>query len=260
MIDYSEGSGKQYHIGVGKEDIGHYVFLPGDPKRVAKIASYFDDAKLVGDSREFVTYTGYLNGVKVSCTSTGIGGPSASIAMEELVACGAHTFIRVGTCGGMDLDVCGGDLVIAQGAIRFEGTSKEYVPIEYPAIADIHVINALMNAAEKSKTNYHVGVVQCKDAFYGQHRPETLPNSVELLAKWDAWVKAGCKASEMESAALFIVASYLHVRCGSIFLAVANQQRALAGLSNEQHHDVTLAIEVAIDAMRQLIEKDKSNA
>lgn len=260
MIDYSEGSGKQYHIGVGKEDIGHYVFLPGDPKRVAKIASYFDDAKLVGDSREFVTYTGYLNGVKVSCTSTGIGGPSASIAMEELVACGAHTFIRVGTCGGMDLDVCGGDLVIAQGAIRFEGTSKEYVPIEYPAIADIRVINALMNAAEKSKTNYHVGVVQCKDAFYGQHRPETLPNSAELLAKWDAWVKAGCKASEMESAAIFIVASYLHVRCGSIFLAVANQQRALAGLSNEQHHDVTPAIEVAIDAMRQLIEKDKSNA
>lgn len=260
MIDYAEGSGKQYHIGVGKEDIGQYVFLPGDPKRVAKIAGYFDDAKLVGDSREFVTYTGYLNGVKVSCTSTGIGGASASIAMEELVACGAHTFIRVGTCGGMDIDVCGGDMVIAQGAVRFEGTSKEYVPIEYPAVADITIINALMNAAEKANARYHVGVVQCKDAFYGQHRPETLPNKAELLNKWDAWVMAGCKASEMESAALFIVASYLHVRCGSIFLAVANQQRALAGLSNVQHHDVEPTIRVAIEAMRSIIEKDQSNA
>ena len=122
MIDYTEGSGKQYHIGVGPEDIGHYVILPGDPKRCAKIAEHFENAKLVGDSREFVTYTGYLNGVKVSVTSTGIGGPSASIALEELVANGAHTFIRVGTCGGMDLDVMGGDVVIAQAAVRFEGT------------------------------------------------------------------------------------------------------------------------------------------
>lgn len=257
MIDYTEGSGKQYHIGVGPDDIGKYVILPGDPKRCAKIAAHFENAKLVGDSREYVTYTGYLNGVKVSVTSTGIGGPSASIAMEELVACGAHTFIRVGTCGGMDPKIMGGDIVIAQAAVRAEGTSKEYAPIEYPAVATFEVIEALKNASDKLNHTSHVGVVQCKDAFYGQHRPETLPNHVELLNKWDAWCRMGCLASEMESAALFIVASYLHVRVGSCFLVVANQERAKLGLENKQVHDTEGAIKVAIEALKNLIEKDK---
>ena len=257
MIDYTEGSGKQYHIGVGPDDIGKYVILPGDPKRCAKIAAHFENAKLVGDSREYVTYTGYLNGVKVSVTSTGIGGPSASIAMEELVACGAHTFIRVGTCGGMDPKIMGGDIVIAQAAVREEGTSKEYAPIEYPAVATFEVIEALKNASDKLNHTSHVGVVQCKDAFYGQHRPETLPNHAELLNKWDAWCRMGCLASEMESAALFIVASYLHVRVGSCFLVVANQERAKLGLENKQVHDTEGAIKVAIEALKDLIEKDK---
>lgn len=257
MIDYTEGSGKQYHIGVGPDDIGKYVILPGDPKRCAKIAAHFENAKLVGDSREYVTYTGYLNGAKVSVTSTGIGGPSASIAMEELVACGAHTFIRVGTCGGMDPKIMGGDIVIAQAAVRAEGTSKEYAPIEYPAVATFEVIEALKNASDKLNHTSHVGVVQCKDAFYGQHRPETLPNHVELLNKWDAWCRMGCLASEMESAALFIVASYLHVRVGSCFLVVANQERAKLGLENKQVHDTEGAIKVAIEALKDLIEKDK---
>lgn len=257
MIDYTEGSGKQYHIGVGPDDIGKYVILPGDPKRCAKIAAHFENAKLVGDSREYVTYTGYLNGVKVSVTSTGIGGPSASIAMEELVACGAHTFIRVGTCGGMNPKIMGGDIVIAQAAVRAEGTSKEYAPIEYPAVATFEVIEALKNASDKLNHTSHVGVVQCKDAFYGQHRPETLPNHAELLNKWDAWCRMGCLASEMESAALFIVASYLHVRVGSCFLVVANQERAKLGLENKQVHDTEGAIKVAIEALKDLIEKDK---
>ena len=257
MIDYTEGSNKEYHIGVGKGDVGEYVILPGDPKRCALIAKYFDEPVLVGDSREFVTYTGYLDGVKVSVTSTGIGGPSASIAMEELVKCGARTFIRVGTCGGMDINVKGGDLVIASGAIRFEGTSKEYAPIEFPAVADIEIVNALIKASKKMQFNYHVGVVQCKDSFYGQHRPETLPNSAELINKWDAWVKLGTKASEMESAALFVVASYLGVRCGSILLAVANQERAKLGLENRQCHDTDSAIKTAIEAIRILIKDEK---
>ena len=256
MIDYTEGSGKEYHIGVGKGDVGEYVILPGDPKRCEKIASYFDNPVLVGDSREYVTYTGYLDGVKVSVTSTGIGGPSASIAMEELVKCGAHTFVRVGTCGGMQLDIKGGDIVIATGAIRFEGTSKEYAPIEFPAIADLKVTNALIDAANRLEIRNHYGVVQCKDSFYGQHRPETLPNGSELLRLWDAWVKLDCKASEMESAALFIVAQYLHVRCGSCFLVVANQERAKAGLENKQVHDTDLAIKVAVEAIRSLIRDD----
>ena len=151
--------GLQYHIGLKEGDVGEYVILPGDPKRCEKIAKYFDDAKLVADRREFTTYTGYLNGVKVSVTSTGIGGPSASIAMEELVKVGAKYFIRVGTCGGMDLDVKSGDLVIATGAIRMEGTSKEYAPIEFPAVANYDIVTALINSAKKLDLPYHVGVV-----------------------------------------------------------------------------------------------------
>ena len=258
MIDYTEGSGKEYHIGVGKGDVGEYVILPGDPKRTSKIAAYFDNPVLVGDSREFMPYTGTLDGVKVSVTSTGIGGPSASIAMEELVKCGAHTFIRVGTCGGMDLEVKGGDIVIATGAIRFEGTSEEYAPIEFPAVANLDVTNALVKAGKDMGVAYHVGIVQCKDAFYGQHRPETLPNHAELLNKWDAWLRLHTKASEMESAALFIVAQYLNVRCGSVFLAVANQERAKAGLENIQVHDTDKAIRVAIAAIRNLIADEKN--
>ena len=257
MIDYAEGSGKQYHIGVGSENVGEYVILPGDPGRVPKIAAYFDNAVKVGESREFVTYTGYLNGTKVSCTSTGVGGPSASIAMEELVVCGAKTFIRVGTCGGMQLDIKSGDTIVASGAIRAEGTSKEYAPIEFPAVANVKVANALQDACEKLGVPYHVGVVQCKDSFYGQHRPESLPNHDELERKWDAWLRLDCKASEMESAALFIVAQYLHVRCGSCFLVVANQERAKAGLDNPQVHDTDTAIRVAIEALKQLIDEDK---
>ena len=250
MIDYAEGSGKQYHIGVGKGEVGRYVFLPGDPKRCEKIAKYFDQPVKVVDSREFVTYTGYLNGVKVSVTSTGVGGPSASIAMEELVACGADTFIRVGTCGGMDMNVQSGDLVIATGAIRMEGTSKEYAPIEYPAVADLDMVNALVEGAKRVNASYHTGVVECKDAFYGQHRPETLPNGQDLLRKWNAWLGMGCKASEMESAALFIVAGYLHVRCGTTLLVVANQEREKQGLPNPQLHDTDLAIRSAIEAVK----------
>lgn len=151
MKNYSENEGKQYHTQVGAEDVGRYVILPGDPKRCEKIAEYFDNPQFIADSREYVTYTGTLDGVKVSVTSTGIGGPSASIAMEELYRCGADTFIRIGTCGGMQPEVKSGDVVIATGAIRMEGTSKEYAPIEFPAVANLDVINALVMSAETKK-------------------------------------------------------------------------------------------------------------
>ena len=163
MVDYTEGSGKQYHTQVGIGDVGRYVILPGDPKRCEKIAKHFDNARLIADSREYVTYTGTLEGVPVSVTSTGIGGPSAAIAIEELSKVGADTFIRVGTCGGMQTDVCGGVIVIASGAIRMEGTSREYAPIEYPAVRDVRVLNALLTSAKKQNIRYHAGVVQCKD-------------------------------------------------------------------------------------------------
>lgn len=252
MVDYTEGSGKQYHLQIGPGDVGEYVILPGDPKRCAKIAAYLENAELIADSREYVTYTGLLDGVKVSVTSTGIGGPSASIAMEELYRCGAKTFIRVGTCGGMQLDVLGGDLVIATGAIRMEGTSKEYAPIEFPAVADLDVTNALREAAGRLGFRHHTGVVECKDSFYGQHEPEKKPVAYELLNKWDAWIACGALASEMESAAMFIVGSVLKVRVGTVLLTVANQERAKAGLSNDQVHDTDEAIRCAIEAIRIL--------
>lgn len=250
-MKYSE-DGSQYHIGLNKGDVGKYVILPGDPKRCKKIAQYFDDPKLVADNREYVTYTGYLNGEKVSVTSTGIGGPSAAIAMEELVNVGAEVFIRVGTCGGMQLDVKGGDLVIATGAIRMEGTSKEYAPIEFPAVANLDVVNALVKASENLGYTHHTGVVQCKDSFYGQHSPEIKPVSYELINKWEAWKRLGCLASEMESAALFIVASYLGVKVGSIFLTVANQEREKQNLENPVVHDTEKAIKTAIEAIKIL--------
>ena len=259
MIDYAEGSGKQYHTGVGPDDIGKYIILPGDPKRCKKIAEHFDNAKLIADVREFTTYTGTLEGVKVSVTSTGIGGPSAAIAIEELSKCGAHTFLRTGTCGGMQEKVLSGDIVIATGAVRMEGTSREFAPIEYPAIADIDCINAMISAAKEKNIRYHAGVVQCKDSFFGQHEPEVMPVSYELENKWQAWCRMGCLASEMESAALFIAGSFLRVRVGSCFLVVANQERAKKGLENPQVHDTELAITVAVEGMRRLIKEDLRN-
>jgi len=257
MQNYSGEEGLQYHVQLRPGDVGRYVILPGDPKRCEKIAKHFDNPVLVADSREYVTYTGYLDGEKVSVTSTGIGGPSASIAMEELAKCGADTFVRIGTCGGIDLDVIGGDVVIATGAIRMEGTSKEYAPIEFPAVANLDVVNALVASAKELGYRHHTGVVQCKDAFYGQHDPEIMPVSYELLNKWEAWKRLGTKASEMESAALFIVASFLGVRCGSCFLVMGNQERNALGMENPIIHDTESAITVAVEAIRKLIKQDK---
>lgn len=258
MVDYSNGKGIQYHTGLREQDIGRYVLLPGDPKRCQLIAKHFDDAKLVADSREYVTYTGTLLGERVSVTSTGIGGASAAIAIEELVRCKAHTFIRVGTCGGMQTEVQSGDVAIASGAIRMEGTSKEYAPMEYPAVSDFFVTTALLEAAKSIGVKSHVGVVQCKDSFFGQHEPERMPVSYELLNKWEAWKRMGALASEMESAALFIAGSYLRVRVGSCFLVVANQEREKLGLPNPQVHDTSLAIQTGVEAMKLLIQKDRA--
>jgi len=239
-------------------DVGRYVILPGDPKRCEIIAKHFDNPYLVADHREYVTYTGYLDGVKVSVTSTGIGGPSASIAMEELSNIGADTFVRLGTSGGMDINVMGGDLVVASGAIRMEGTSKEYAPIEFPAVANYQVMNALVKASQNLGKKYHVGIVECKDAFYGQHEPETKPVSYELINKWEAWLRLGTLASEMESAALFIVGAYRKVRVGAILSVVANQERRKLGLDDPMVHDTEDAIKTAVEAIRILIKEDSN--
>ena len=258
MSDYMNGTGIQYHLRIKKGDVGRYVILPGDPKRVPLIAKYLDDPVFVADNREYVTYTGYLLGEKVSVTSTGIGGPSASIAMEELYKCGADTFIRMGTCGGIALPVMGGDVVIATGAVRAEGTSREYAPIEYPAVADFDVTTALVQASRALGKRTQVGVVQCKDAFYGQHSPARMPVSYELLNLWEAWKRLGVKASEMESAALFVVADALKCRCGSCFHVVWNQEREAAGLDQKMSEDTTSAVQVGVEALKLLIQADRA--
>lgn len=255
-MKYSAVNGKEYHLQVGAEDVGKYVILPGDPKRCAKIANHLDEAKMAADNREFITYSGYLDGVKVSVTSTGIGGPSAAIAIEELAMAGADTFIRIGTCGGMQMDVQSGDLVIATGAVRMEGTSREYAPLEFPAVAHMDVANALVEAADMQQQVYHVGVVQSKDSFYGQHSPEKKPVSYELMDKWEAWKRLGCLASEMETAALFVAGASLGVRVGACLLVLANQEREKAGLDNPVVTDTDQLVQAVVQAVRNLIQKD----
>ena len=249
---------KQFHIHCVPGDVGRYCILPGDPGRVPAIAALFEDAHQVAYNREFNVWTGTLLGEKVTACSTGIGGPSASIAMEELHKCGADTFIRTGTCGGIDLNVQSGDVVVATGAIRFEHTSREYAPIEYPAVANFEVTTALVEASRALGKRTQVGVVQCKDAFYGQHSPAKMPVSYELLNKWEAWKRLGVLASEMESAALFVAANALGVRCGSCFHVVWNQERQRAGLDQTESHDTESAIQVGIEAIKLMIQQDQN--
>ena len=248
---------KQFHIACAQGDIGRYCILPGDPGRVPAIAALFDDAKQIAYNREFNVWTGTLLGEKVTACSTGIGGPSASIAMEELHKCGADTFIRTGTCGGIALDVQSGDVVVATGAIRYEHTSREYAPIEFPAVADFQVTNALVEATKKLGLPLHTGIVQCKDSFYGQHDPAASPVYYELQQKWESWKRLGVKASEMESAALFVVAAALGCRCGSCFHVVWNQEREAAGLDQKMSEDTSSSVKVSVEALKLLIEADR---
>ena len=248
---------KQFHIACAQGDIGRYCILPGDPGRVPAIAALFDDAKQIAYNREFNVWTGTLLGEKVSVCSTGIGGPSASIAMEELHKCGADTFIRTGTCGGIDLNVQSGDVVVATGAIRYEHTSREYAPIEFPAVADFQVTNALVEATKKLGFPLHTGIVQCKDSFYGQHDPAASPVYYELQQKWESWKRLGVLASEMESAALFVVAAALGCRCGSCFHVVWNQEREAAGLDQKMSEDTSSSVKVSVEALKLLIEADR---
>ena len=248
---------ESYHIKLQAGHGARYAILPGDPGRVEPIARHLDNPEFLCQNREYTIWRGYLSGEAVIVMSTGMGGPSTAIGVEELYRTGVDTFLRLGTCGGMQNDVIGGDLIVATGAIRMEGTTKEYVPIEFPAVADLSVANALVGAAENLGYRYHAGVVQCKDSFYGQHDPDRMPVGYELKEKWNAWIGAGCLASEMESAALFIVSSVLRARAGAIFTAVWNQERAKLGLDNPEVHDNEKAIETVVEALKILIERDK---
>lgn len=255
---------KQFHLQVTKEQVGKYVILPGDPGRVPQIAACLDKAFPVAYNREYNSYTGFLHGEKVSVVSTGIGGPSAAIAVEELVRCGAHTFIRVGTSGGIDRKVVGGDLLIALAAVRGEGASREYLPPDYPAVADFSVLEALASsAAELSEDadgkRYHVGVVQSKDSFYGETEPETMPVSAFLQTRWEGYIRCGCLTSEMETAAIYSVAIAWQVRAGSVLTALWNVERSRANMSDPICHDSSRAIRCAVNAVGRLILSDRKN-
>lgn len=251
----------RFHLKIRNGDVGRYVILPGDPGRVPLIAKYLDNAEQIACNREYNVYTGYLDGVKVSVCSTGIGGPSAAIAVEELIESGADTFIRVGTSGGINLKVVGGDLLIASAAVRSEGTSHEYIPDGYPAVADFEVTRALKDAGDELSTNEdgnrcHVGVVHCKDNFYGEIDPNNTGVASKLNAAWEGYVKCGCLTSEMESAAIFSVALLRGVRAGAVMTALWNVERTNAGLPDKNCDSTDRGIRCAIGAVRKLIAID----
>ncbi len=249
----------QYHIHCKAGDVGRYCILPGDPGRCEKIAQYLDDARFISANREYTVYTGSLLGESVSVCSTGIGGPSSAIALEELSAIGVDTFIRIGTCGGMQKVVKPGDCIIATGAVRQEGTSREYAPIEYPAVPDFDVLCALVKAADMLGYTRHTGVVQSKDSFYGQHSPERMPVAAELLQKWEAWKRLGVLASEMEASTQFTVANALGVRCGAVFHVIWNQEREKMGIADTSDYNTDKAIQVAVLAIKNLITGEKGH-
>ncbi len=249
---------KMFHIGLSRSVKAKYAILPGDPGRVPKIAEYLEDSRKLAFNREYCTWQGKLCGENVLVTSTGIGGPSASIAIEELVKLGVDTFVRIGTCGGMNEKVCAGDIVVATGAVRMEGTSREYLPIEYPAVADFALTGDMVKGVEKLGLNYHTGVVQCKDSFYGQHAPSSMPNGYELMCKWNAWIAAGCLASEMESAALFAVAAARNVRAATVLHVIWNQVRRERFGEKDESHDTDNAIRAAIEGLKYTIARDKA--
>lgn len=251
----------QYHIQMKQGDVGRYVFLPGDPGRCEKIANYFDDPQLVAYNREYKTYTGTLLGEKVSVTSTGIGCPSTAIAVEELIAIGADTFIRIGTSGGMQPNIKTGDVAIVNSAIRDEGTTSHYMPIEFPAIADVDVVVALREAAINIGMPYHVGPTQSKDSFFGETEPDRMPVNTRLNRRWKAWIAGGAICSEMEAATIFVLSSIYRKRAGGVMIMASLEE--VKNLTEEEIQemralfDVDRAIRVAIEGAKLLIEKDR---
>ena len=250
-----------YHIGQADRQGARYAILPGDPGRVEKIARFLDSPQFLCRNREYESWIGRLVGQPVLCMSTGMGGPSAAIGVEELCAAGVHTFIRTGTCGGMAEEVQGGDLIVANAAIRAEGTTKEYVPAEFPAVSNFTVTSKLLMAAKQlvGPGRLHCGVVQSKDSFYGQHAPERMPAGEMLAQRGNAWKMAGCLGSEMEAAAVFITAAVRRARAGCVLNVIANQERAKKGLPNPEAYDTEAAVKTAVEAMRLLIQEDAAD-
>lgn len=251
---------RQYHIQVAPGEVGRYVFLPGDPGRCEPIARFFDEPRLVAKNREYETWTGYLDGEMVSVTSTGIGCPSAAIAMEELAKIGADTFVRVGTSGSMQPNIKPGDLGVIHAAIRDEGTTSHYLPIEFPAVANIDVTRGLAAGARSTGKTVHVGISQTKDSFFGQHEPNRMPVASRLNERWKAWMAGGAICSEMEAAALYIVAATLGVRAGGIMMILGHPDQSPMTEAEWKAGSVENVLPAAIAGMREIIKADKASA
>jgi len=242
----------QYHIGLKKGDVGRYVLLPGDPGRVPKIAQYFDKAWKVASNREYTTYTGEVDGIKISATSTGIGCPSAAIAIEELIKVGADTFIRVGTAGSLQPEVKVGDVVIATGTVRQDGTSPQYVPEIYPAVPHPEVMIALKKAADRLNIRAHLGITHTKDAFYTEGSKD-IPRYEIIENEWKIWERANVLSTSMEEAALFVIGSIKKVRVGSILAIIG---ATWSDKPIEKKVGIDEAIRVAIEAVK-ILEREK---
>lgn len=253
-------SHKMMHIGTYEGEVGKYVFLPGSPERSEKISKYLDNPKKIAYNREFLTFTGSLEGVPVSVTSTGIGGPSAGIAVEELYQCGARTMIRIGTCASVSPKVRRGDIVIPNGAVRMEGVSKHYLPIEFPAVPDFELLKALEDAAIKLGYPYNVGVSITKASFYTQNEPETKPVGYDLINRWNAYVKGGATSTSMESAPLFIIAGCLGIRAATVLVSATNDKTYSSDKKDYPGDVEHRAIETGIEAMRMIIKQDQEAA
>jgi uridine phosphorylase len=238
----------QYHLEVGPGDVADSVLLPGDPERVETVTEGWDDHEVVSHHREYRTATGTYDGTPISVTSTGIGSPSAAIAVEELARVGADTFVRVGSCGAVRPDVSVGDLVITRGAVRGEGTSDEYVREDYPAVADGEVVSALVAAAERLGHDYHVGVTMSTDSFYaGQGRPGfggfRAAGSEDLL---DDLREANVTNVEMEAAAVLTLANLYGLRAGAVCTVYANRETGEFRVEGERRAAETASLAVAL--------------
>jgi uridine phosphorylase len=247
---------KKYHVGLAKGEVGEYVLVPGDPGRTPAIAKYLDDAREVAFNREYRTFTGSIGGVPVSAISSGMGGPSVAIMIEELSEIGVHTFLRVGTCGAAQPEIKMGDLVIATGSVRSEGTPNGYVPLEYPAVASLEIVQALMDASKAAGAPFHTGIIRSVDALYSDLLPDTMPRAKELRAELDMWSRAGILSNDMETSTLFVVARLRKRRAGTINLCVDE-----LGAGEIHHLDPSYMdrmLKVAVDALRRLIERDRA--
>jgi uridine phosphorylase len=249
----------QYHINLKPGDVGRYVFLPGDPGRCEKIAAFFDNPEFVAQNREYTSYTGTLLDEKVSVVSTGIGCPSTAIGVEELIKIGADTFIRVGTSGGIQPGTKTGDIAIVTAAIRDEGTTQQYLPMEFPAVADIDVVYAMREGAKKLGLPYRVGVTQSKDSFYGEVEIDRMPLADHLNERWDAWVAGGAICSEMEAAAIFILASIHRKRAGGVMMMVGHGEGLPEDEEGKELFHSDRAIRTAIEGVKILIEMDRQS-